>query len=187
MIKVLRSQKRDIIIEPTRKGAIMKKIPLVILITSLCLFLAACDPSHFTYDAYRPSAAITSVELIEYNNPDVKLINNLYSNREIKRFDFDKMTTIETLDANTIDDFTITLSGIGMWNHWWIPDSPSDICLRVIYENGEFDVISYTDPDGNGYFNRFDSIGKLVKYIGSFCERDSFVELVNNYFVIQIK
>jgi len=165
----------------------MKKITFIILISLICICLAACDPSHFTYMRHKPVDELVNVELIEYKNSNVALISNLYSNREIKRFDFSKVIVIETLNADAHEDFINSLSEYVLWNHWWQPDSPSEMCLRLIYENGDFDVISYANPNGNGYYNRFNSQGKLVKYIGSLTSRDNFVEIVNAYFTNQIE
>ena len=148
----------------------------------LCLCLAACDPSWYNYNYEKLSDGAVGVELFEYDNPDVKQISTLFSNRWLKGFDFKKMTVVETLSDGQLQDFLLDLSEVGLDNGWWMPDSPEGMCFRVVYESGEFEVFSHPDLEMGGYVLRFDSKGKILKYTGRVTFRDEFVEIVESYF-----
>ena len=164
-----------------------KQASVFLLVLFLCLGLAACDPGWYCYDYDKLVDGAISVELFEYDNPGVKRISNLVSNRWLQGFDFEKMTVVETLPAEHFEDFLLDLSGVNLDNYWWMPDSPEGMCIRVIYENGEFEAFSYPDLDIGGYAIRFDSKGKILAYTGRVTFRDEFVDLVSSYFDIRIE
>ena len=152
------------------------------MVCVLCFSLIACDPRFFTYEYSDLSGSVSKVELIEYNNPDIKMTSTLFSNRGIKRFDEKKMEIVEELDAERLDDFLQDLAGIGLNNLWNQPDSHAGMCIRLIYPDGEYEVISYPDPTIPGLLVRYNKKGKLVKYIGSVSNREDFVDIVDKYF-----
>jgi len=57
-------------------------------------------------------------------------------------------------------------------------DSPQGICIRLLYENGDFEVISYNVQ----YSGSFDADGNVKRFIGTGID----AELINKYFNTQI-
>jgi hypothetical protein len=162
----------------------MKRLLAILLVTFACLSLTACDPAwYFHYNSER-IAEIVAVELIDYDYPDAVEISTFLSTRRVRRFDFNRMETIETVDESMLDDFLQDLSGVEVWGGWHHSNSPFGISLRIIYRNGDFDVVS-ADQE-LPFFARFNSKGRLDRYIGMFLYSTDFADIVNKHFETQI-
>ena len=159
----------------------MKRFFAILLIAAVCLCLSACDPASYYY--YRERATeVVAVEVIYYDNPDAKEISTFISTRKVKRFDFDKVEIIGVLGEDKLADFQQDLAKVEVWGGWIHSNSPFDICLRLKYSNGEFDVVSPEGENGLPFFARFDSKGKLKKYVGMLQNDVDFYHLVSKYF-----
>jgi len=167
---------------------IMRKL-LVIMILAACLGLTACDPVHFGYKYEDLSGNVSRVELIRYDNPEVAMINSFFTLRGLRDFDLDKMEIVEVLKEDEMIVFFVALTSIELWNMWSHPNSPAGICIRLVYDNDEFEVLSYhtIDSGHNSLIMRYDKKGKIVKYIGSFYEREEALGIVNDYFLTEIE
>ena len=151
----------------------------------LCLQLVACDPVNTSYSYPELVDDVVRVELINYRNPEAKTINTFFSQRELQtRFDFSKMEVLETLDEEMMDGFFSELSSIWLWNHWVHLDSPLGRSVRLVYSNGDFEVISCCFGNGveGGLIVRYDSSGKLLKNIGLVKYSYEFDILLNAFF-----
>ena len=168
----------------------MKKISMILSLCLICFSLAACDPgpvSHYRSEGVADE--VVGIELINYHNQETKIINTIISTRAIRAFDFDKMEIIEELDTEKLGDFLQDFSEVNIWSRWIHPDSPVDISIRIIYDSGDFEVISCvnTDEEVISFLARYNSKGKMVKHIGTVENRSEFVDIVNRYFTTQIK
>jgi hypothetical protein len=68
-------------------------------------------------------------------------------------------------------------------------DSPKDICIRLNYSNGNFLIIwaNYIEDSYAGYIGEYLSDGTVFSFWGSFSSLMDFEELVNQYFVHDLK
>ena len=62
--------------------------------------------------------------------------------------------------AEYVDDFLKEISEIEFLMSWVHADSPNGRCIRIIYENGDFEII------GDHYVGSFDSEGNVKRFIG---------------------
>ena len=166
----------------------------ILLLVFLYFPLAACDPAVNKYQ-YEELSGIVRVELIQYDNNEPELINTFLTNRHMQRFNFNKEELIETMDSDKKSDFIKELSEITLNNHWWQPDSHSEICLKIIYKNDDFQVISYSNSNGS-LVTRYNKDGLLTNNIGklngfgggaSQFDRSSYIDMINRYFEVQVE
>ena len=158
----------------------MKKLFTVSAIILVVLSLAACDPAHYYYDYEDLKSDVISIELINYNNPDVK---ELFEKRDkVISFDIEKMEIMETLSDESFNDFLLYFSKILFLEYWRHADSPNGTCVRIVYEDGDFEIVTHEVV----YAGRFDAEGNVKKFIGGLSGKASFVSLVNNFFETKI-
>jgi len=152
----------------------MKKIYSILLFCFICFSLTACEPIPVSY----PDDYLIDVERVE-------LIN--YENSDRSTFDFEKMTIVEELKSEKLDDFIQDISELYMWRRVANCDF-ENVSIRIIYSNGYFEVISCNNTDKKVISNlvRYDAEGILIKDIGSLEFRSDYVNLINNYFTTQI-
>ena len=159
----------------------MKKISLLLLIGLLCLSLIACDPNWFNYEKEELNTDVIRVELIDYRQPDAKQINSfLFNKRAFLRFDLFKMMILETLDDADMPDFFEDLSTLGLWTHWIHLNSPSGRCIRLVYADGSFDVLS--SASGDSLVMKYDETGRPLDFIGPMTNETEFRELIEKHF-----
>ena len=164
---------------------------IVLCLALLLPILTACDPGHTQYDYSELEGQVVSVELIEYENDDRQKFSSWVPDQldEIKPFDPDKVTLLETLDGEQMPAFFEQLATYqSILEDYYVYDSPSGICLRMTYQNGDFTVITsdYENRSFLGFICRYSSDGTPIDYIGSFSSLSSFTDLVNNFFEEQI-
>ena len=84
----------------------MKKLGLL-MVCQICVLivtiLTACvwDPAPYYFSADDFEGQIISVDLIDYNNPNVMVIRD---ENKAEPFDFEKMTIIESLAVESFDE-----------------------------------------------------------------------------------
>gem|GEM_PF-2157339 len=164
-------------------------ISLVLLCSAILSCLTGCDPSHYTQNYEDLLSSVTGVELIRYDAPNAEYINTFISQRKVRAFDFSKAEIIEVLDTENLDDFLQDWADVRLWNIWGHSNSPVGISLRILHDNGDFDVFSCTVEDGvqSGMFgHRFTERGRLKEYIGLLENRSDFVDIINSYFTMNI-
>ena len=163
---------------------------IVLYLVLLLPMLTACDPAHTQYDYNELADHVVSVELIEYENDDREKFSSWVPDQldEIKPFDPDKVTVLETLDGERMPDFFDQLTYESILEDYYVYDSPDGICLRMTYQNGDFTVITadYANRSFLGFICRYSADGTPIDYIGSFSSLSSYTDLVNNFFEEQI-
>jgi len=165
-----------------------RAVSIAFLLFLLILCLSACDPGSISYPNEESISDVVSVELIEYNNIYVSRINTLFSTRKIQDFDFEKMEIIEVLSEDTLEDFLNDFSELDVWTRWSHPDSPLRTSIRIIYNNGDFDVISCcnTEKEIISFMAKYDSKGNFKNHIGTVEKVTAYLDLINRYFTKQI-
>lgn len=156
----------------------MKKIS-VLLVILLCLTcLCSCLPTDLViYEDYEHMKTIVeSIELIYYHNDSAKRIYLSYLiSWKYQSFDFTKMTVIDTLSSDKLDDFLEGLSKVTVYDETYT-DSPNKEGIKINYTDGSFDIVCFLS-----YSAAFDSNGNFIKTLGG-GGSDKLIELVNAYF-----
>ena len=165
----------------------MKKMISYIMIICVLVSLGGCvwDPAitYFDYDELKEQ--IATVELINYENENPKIIKDASN---VLPFDFAKMEVIETLASDKIDDFVTDLSETGFMDYSSFAKEPVGICIKITYKDGKFIIITSTLIDvAYALVEVFDSNGFSIEHIGKPGSRKDFVALVNKYFEYKIK
>lgn len=160
----------------------MKKIIFVLLLIVNLFCMSACEgiaPYPFQFEE-----EVIRVELIDYENSDAKELScptifHHIDQSEILAFDFNKMTVIETLSQESLDEFLgesdFTESGVFLTDPDRYLDSPQGLCLRIVYASGSFEIISYDEL----YAGSFYADGSVKRFIGICLGGE---ELINKYF-----
>ena len=146
----------------------MKKISVIVLVIVLLLTFAACDPIEFYFDYDELKENVTRVELIYYNNPDAK---ELFDQRDkVLPFDFSKMEILEILPEKEVDGFLHDLSEHPFMMDWKHLDSPKGYCIRILYKNGDFEIMTSSArgelDDFQVYSGGFYADGQVRRFIG---------------------
>lgn len=168
----------------------MKKIAICLcLLAVLCL--TACDPPSYDFKYGDYIDKVTSVELIEYDNPDVAIIDTVDSPEKALPFDFTKMTVLETLPEEKIPSFVADFTN-GLYMGGRASDSPVGTCIKVNMNDGDFLILGSAGEDSwiDGYGHRcvcvYGEDGQVKEFIGSFQRGDDLLELINQYFETQV-
>lgn len=138
----------------------MKKKLEFLLLILIVLNCFACEPATFYFDYEELKENVVKIELINYNNLDAKKINNEIE--AIQYFDFSKMEIIETLPGDKLEAFLGELSAYGLLLGEYCLDSPKGICIRIVYQNGDFEVLGVKEE----YGGTFEANGNLKRFIG---------------------
>jgi len=140
----------------------MMKLIKALSVFLICLTFTSCvgcSPISFVYEYEELSDNVAVVELIYYDNLRTRPVRD-YNNHP--NFDFDKMEYIATIQGEMREEFLKTISNTLILNHVSHQNSPNGICVKIIYEDGYFDIVS------SGYIGRFDSDGEFIEYMGTF-------------------
>ncbi len=168
----------------------MKKAILLISLLHLCFIVSSCDPSTYRFDYSTLANNITRIELINYANPEQKHFAFWvpdYSS-DLVPFRNSYVTVVETLDTNKTSAFLNQLSEKNILSHYYAYDSPNGFCIRLLYSDGDFLIIScnYAAKAFSGYIGKFSEDGEVSNFIGCFEDYDSFQSLVNDFFETKI-
>ena len=152
---------------------------------AIILNLVACDPNRYYFNYEDLKNSVAKVELISYNNNEARIIKN---KKKLLRFDFNKVYIIETLREESLDEFLMDLSKTLIFQYLKHSDSPVGICLRIIYNNNDFEIISCTLENGilYDYVGSFDSNGDVKNFIGGVSGKTILQNLINKYFFTKI-
>jgi len=142
----------------------------------LCFILVSCftNPIDFKYNI-DDFDNVVSVELIRYNNSDVKSVRDYTTHPD---FDFSKVEHIETIEEEKLENLFTVLASTLILNHVSHNNSPSGIGVIITYENGDFDMLSAE------YAGRFGSSGDFIKFMGKFDEGNEWFynNIIKNHF-----
>lgn len=160
----------------------MKKI-LVFVIVVLVIFLNACEPEAYYFRNSERNDEIVSVDLISYTTDSIEIVE---SNEEILNVSVDSIILLETVDGSYLDDFIDDFSNIEFLLGFPRMNSPSGICIKINYENGDFLLIMDFEKDEISYGDAilYDSSGNFKEYFGGSSWRENYLNLINDYFEI---
>lgn len=162
----------------------MKKIfTLIILIVSITI-ISGCvtDPNTYYFNYEELSSKVISIELINYENSNPRIINVKESS--ISNIDFQKMEVLQILPSQNIDSFISKLSKITFHESNESAEAPIGKGIKLNYKNGNFIIISCTITKERAYsfVAEFDGEGNFVKHIAKFADRPKFEKLIEEYF-----
>lgn len=162
----------------------MKKLYLVILFLSFTLLFTACDPAMGPFDDFDSSDNIESIELIYYENPTQRSFLSWIPDYtpQLQDLDMSNITVLETLDTNLIDDFVSQFNEAELLYKYFTFDSPKGICIRMNYENGDFEIINCETNTFAGYIGKYTSDGEVIDFLASFSAYEDFEYLVTDFF-----
>ena len=167
----------------------MKKIICFLCLIIFTLSFGACDALRIQPNL-ESLAEITSIELIEYTNPNQKSFLSWVPDHsdDLVPFDFSKMTILETLPEERLTDFKDTFTQTDILYHYYAYDSPADVCIKANYSNGDFLIIwaNYKRGSFGGYIGKFAQDGSIGSFWGCFSSLSYYEDLVNNFFTYQI-
>ena len=167
----------------------MKRIFAIVLLIIVSVNLYSCDPDQYIIEP-ESVEKVESIELIEYNNPDQNSFFSWVPNHfdDLKPFNFSYSKVIETLPDEKISDFLSDFSESYILHTYYAYDSPSDVCIKVNYSNGNFLIIwaNYSEQSYGGYIGIYSPDGEVLEFWGSFSGLNTYEHLVNNYFEYKI-
>ena len=143
---------------------VLVKKPLVIFVlVVICVNIVACEPAWFQFFDYEVlKEEVTKVDLIYYHNPNpVKYVFNKPD--RVQDFDFSKVEVVEVLSDEKIDEFLFALAAKEIAKGGKYLNSPRGYCLRVVYRDGNFEILSCQLNFSCGYFPN----GKVRLVMGS--------------------
>ena len=163
----------------------MKKIICFLCLIIFTLSFGACDALRIQPNLESLSE-ITSIELIEYTNPNQKSFLSWVPDHsdELVPFDCSKVTILETLPKDQHTNFTVAFSQTVFLYHYYKYDSPAGICIKATYSNGNFLIMS--QDSSAGYIGEFSQDGNVVNFWGAFSSSHYYENLVNDFFTYQI-
>ena len=154
-----------------------RKIGILLTVIFSLYFFVAClsraPRSPFSYDDLIED--VVSVQLIYYNNPNVRRMttrrSGCFGSRaridEMPNFNFDLMEVVEELPHEMLYSFLLVLveTSYEVFAH---PDSPSGISIKILFLNGDFSIISnYGIGDSwSNFSGRFNRYGEIVDFYG---------------------
>ena len=147
----------------------MKKVTMCVCIFLLLLVLTACEPDKFYFDYDELKESVVRVEYIYYDNPNATTFNEFLANEQerLLPFDFEKMEVREVLSDEKLDDFFKDLSEYDFKMGWKHLDSPQGDSIRIVYENGDFEVLCCAGKNWKGsYSGSFYANGEVKRFIG---------------------
>lgn len=153
----------------------------VIILSVSVMFLTACDPASYYYNLNELRAPVKTIELVNYDNPNQKsfglwLIDH---SKDLKPLDMSAIQTVATLQTEQIDNFMTDLSKQHIHYKDYEVDSPKGKCIRIVYEDDYFDMISCNKKQ---YIGTFTPNGEVEEFIGGFGAYNSYEYLLKTYF-----
>lgn len=167
----------------------MKKSICLIIPVVLCLLLCACDPGMESIgeDALDD---VVGVDLIRYDNPKQREFASWVPDhtKQLKSFDPDKVTVLETLPEDNIPALTEALSQAEILDSYFAYDSPRDVCLRLTHKDGSFLIAwaNYEEGTFGGYVGEYAPDGSVLTFLGSFEALSAYTDLVDGFFAYHL-
>ena len=181
-----------------------KCITAVLAVCLTVSVFSACDydDAYFTYDYQANKERVVSVDLIEYT-PNATYVTSRGSELvhiDPMPFDASKVLVQEVLPSEEIDAFLLDLSQEEVYRYEseelysWTIDTPFGRSVRITYDDGSFDLISFgkffteDDPDypvSVACYAEFDANGNIT-YRGAISWGGWYSLVAANYFDTKI-
>jgi len=137
----------------------MKKA--VVLIIALVLCLTGC----FTYGSYTWE--------FEQDASNVKEIKIIDATSEYS------YSVIQDIDVELADELYNDITSLEMKRYGTNLSHPNNLCFLVVFENGEYDIVSSREPKHCRYNEEFDKIMPHNSWLC--CDQEEFDALINKY------
>ena len=148
----------------------------------VAVLLTGCDPTNYYFTKISYLDQIESIELVEYNNNNYKIVDASKTNL---KFDYEKVKKLETLDTNKINEFLDDYEKIQFHIKNDSVNEPVGYCLLWYLKNGNFIVFCCTLVDGDrGYSmaSEFDSTCRFIKHYAYFASGPHYDNILSKYF-----
>lgn len=164
-----------------KKFILLLNILSVIILSFSVMLLTACDPASYYYNLDELRAPVKAIELVNYDNPHQKSLGLWFvdHSKDLKPLDISAIQTVATLDSGQIDSFMTDLSKQHIHHKDYEVDSPKGKCIRIVYEDDYFDIISCSKKQ---YIGTFAPNGEVAEFIGGFGAYNSYEYLLQTYF-----
>lgn len=134
----------------------MKKI--CILLISFVFLLAACDDNIYYWDFLHDVDYVEEIMIVEM-------------------LDENDYTIIKEIDIERAEEFYSDIKALKMKKYGTNLSSPSGLCFAVVFQTGEYDIISKKEPKHYRYTNN-----DVLPYNSWLCcEETEFDVLINKY------
>lgn len=156
----------------------MKKATGILLVLVIILFFTACEPNYYTFDYNKLVQEVESIELIRYNNPNAKEYLDI-KEEKVQPFDFKKMEILQELSEEMLEDALQTVMQMDFFLDGRVMDSPSGLCIRMIYKNGDFEIFAADSEDDSllyPYAGGFFEDGSVKRFIGAVVGTSCFID-----------
>lgn len=167
----------------------MKKIISFLFVFVMCFALFSCDPGTYVVQP-EVLTGVESVELIEYTNSKQKYFKTWVPDQfdDLIPFEVANATVLERLPEERIQEFKDAFMQTHILHTYYAYNSPSDVCIRLNYENGNFLIIwaNYKRNSFGGYIGQYAADGTVLSFWGSFSGLMYYEDLVNNFFAYKI-
>ena len=178
-------------------------------VLTVCLTAGVCsacdydyDEEYFTYDYLANKDRVVSIDLIDYTPNATYLTGGGVDTLHIDPIPFDasKVLVQEELPSEEIDAFLLEFSQKDVYRHEleelysWTIDTPFGRSVRITYDDGSFDLISYgkffteDDPEyptSVACYAEFDNSGNIT-YRGAISWGGWYSLVAANYFDTKI-
>ncbi len=147
----------------------MKKFLAILCLCVLLFTLTACEPQKFHFDNEELKSSIVRVEYIYYDNESAQSLKSMNRNNNIKKllpFDFDKMEIREVLPEEKLDEFINEVSKLALLMFSTHLDSPKVDSIRIVYNNGDFEILCVRGEGWEIYSGSFYANGEVKRFIG---------------------
>ena len=168
----------------------MKKFARFASLALICCLLCACDPGTYLIDRDALNSVVC-IELIQYENPNQKHFASWVPNQfdKLAPFISANATVLETLPTEMNSDFLEAFSQTDILHTYYAYDSPKDICLRLLYEKGDFLIVwaNYAEGSFAGYIGEYSKDGIVLSFWGSFSSLHYYEDLVGQFFTCNLE
>ncbi len=164
----------------------MKKNMIALLIMFFSIILVACEPETYYFKNNPRNNEIQSVELISHYAVNISIVE---SDDEMLDYYFEYMEILEILDEVKIENFVSEFSKIEFFQGYPHQNTPNGTGVKINYRNGDFLIItdSFVDEDEyGGDAILYDSDGNFLIYYGGISWLQTFIDLIDELFSMQV-
>lgn len=159
----------------------MKKIKMISLLILIIFCFVSCDPRAMWFYKDDYIEEVDRIELVVYKNENYQMVDGT---KTILQFNPEKITNVEILDSEKIEDFLEDFEKIEFHLGNKSVNEPIGYCLLWHLKNGNFIVFCCTPGVNIGYsmVSEFDSTNKFVEHYLEFAAAPHYADVLDKYF-----
>lgn len=150
----------------------MKKFSILILVILLTFVSCQHKPRYWTFE--KDCSEVTEIKIV-----DLEQSGGDHN-------DYENYVVIKELDIAFVEELYDDIEKIEMKEYGPTLDAPGGKCFMIVFSNGEFDLISYTEPKHFKYDYSGDKSSPFYGTLQPFnswlrCDKESFYNLIDKY------